>query len=166
MLYVLFGAAAAGLLALDQWLKAWITQNLPLGGAMPLIPKFVELRTVHNYGAAWSSFSGQRWLLVAVTALIMAAVVFLLVRRIVRHPLGLCACFLILSGGVGNLIDRVRMGYVVDMFNFLFMDYPVFNVADICVVCGAAIGAVYYLFFYDKYDKVTKDGNDASASES
>ena len=163
MLYVLFGAAAAGLLALDQWLKAWITQNLPLGEAMPLIPKFVELRTVHNYGAAWSSFSGQRWLLIAVTALIMAAVVYLLVRRIVRHPLGLCACFLILSGGVGNLIDRVRMGYVVDMFNFLFMDYPVFNVADICVVCGAIVGAVYYLFFYDKYDKVTKDGNDASS---
>ena len=163
MLYVLFGAAAAGLLALDQWLKAWITQNLPLGEAMPLIPKFVELRTVHNYGAAWSSFSGQRWLLIAVTALIMAAVVFLLVRRIVRHPLGICACALILCGGVGNLIDRVRMGYVVDMFNFLFMDYPVFNVADICVVCGAAVGAVYYLFFYDKYDKVTKDGNDASS---
>ena len=163
MLYVLFGAAAAGLLALDQWLKAWITQNLPLGEAMPLIPKFVELRTVHNYGAAWSSFSGQRWLLIAVTALIMAAVVFLLVRRIVRHPLGICACTLILSGGVGNLIDRVRMGYVVDMFNFLFMDYPVFNVADICVVCGAIVGAVYYLFFYDKYDKVTKDGNDASS---
>ena len=166
MLYFLFGIAAAGLLALDQWLKAWITQNLPLGEGMPFIPGFVELRTVHNDGAVWSSFSGQRWLLIAVTALIMAAVVYLLVRRIVRHPLGLCACFLILSGGVGNLIDRVRMGYVVDMFNFLFMDYPVFNVADICVVCGAAVGAVYYLFFYDKYDKVTKDGNDASASES
>ncbi|MBQ2830543.1 MAG: signal peptidase II [Oscillospiraceae bacterium] len=163
MLYTIFALLAAALLALDQWLKAWITQNLPLGEAMPLVPGFVELRTVHNYGAAWSSFSGQRWLLIAVTALIMAAVVYLLVRRIVRHPLGLAACFLILSGGVGNLIDRVRMGYVVDMFNFLFMDYPVFNVADICVVCGAIVGAVYYLFFYDKYDKVTKDGNDASS---
>ena len=164
MLYFLFGIAAAGLLALDQWLKAWITQNLPLGEGMPFIPGFVELRTVHNDGAVWSSFSGQRWLLIAVTALIMAAVVYLLVRRVVRHPLGLCACFLILSGGVGNLIDRVRMGYVVDMFNFLFMDYPVFNIADMCIVCGCILGCIYYLWYYEKYDRKETPHGDTDPS--
>lgn len=80
----------------------------------------------------------------AVTGCIVLAVLFVLVRRIVRHPLGLCACFLILSGGLGNIIDRARLGYVVDMFDFQFMNYPVFNVADICVVCGCVLGAVYY----------------------
>ena len=157
MLYLIFGAAALGLLALDQWLKVWITANLPLGENMPFLPGFVELLTVHNYGAAWSSFSGQRVLLLGVTAVIIGAVLFVLARRIVRHPLGVAACCLVISGGVGNLIDRVRFGYVVDMFHFEFWpSYPVFNVADICVVCGAILGAIYYMWIYEKYDAKPK----------
>ena len=153
MWYVLFALLAAGGLVFDQWLKAYMTANIPLGQTQPLIPGIIELRTVHNYGAAWSSFSGQRWLLVIVTCCIVAAVAWCLIRRIVRHPLGVAACFMVISGGIGNIIDRVRLGYVVDMFNLLFMEYPVFNVADIFVVCGAVLGAVYYMWFYEKYDK-------------
>ena len=157
MYYAVFGVLAAALLALDQWLKVWITANLPLGENMPFLPGFVELLTVHNYGAAWSSFSGQRVLLLGVTAVIIGAVLFVLARRIVRHPLGVAACCLVISGGVGNLIDRVRFGYVVDMFHFEFWpSYPVFNVADICVVCGAILGAIYYMWIYEKYDAKPK----------
>ena len=77
-----------------------------------------------------------------------------LLRRTVRHPLGLAACFLVIAGGVGNILDRVRLGYVVDMFHFEFWpSYPVFNVADICIVCGAVLGVIYYLWLYEKYDK-------------
>ena len=159
MYYAVFAALAAGLLVLDQWLKFWITANLPLGESMPLIPGFVELLTVHNYGAAWSSFSGQRVMLLGVTSVIIVAVAVLLGRRIVRHPLGVAACCLIVSGGIGNLIDRLRVGYVVDMFHFEFWpSYPVFNVADICVVVGAVIAAVYYLWIYEKYDAKPKQG--------
>ena len=151
---VLSALLALALLALDQWVKRMITLTLPLGEARPLLPGFVELRTVHNYGAAWSSFSGMRWLLVAATSCIVLALLALLVRRVVRHPLGVLSCCLILSGGVGNIVDRARLGYVVDMFHFEFWpSYPVFNVADICVVSGAILGAVYYLWFYEKYDK-------------
>ena len=156
MYYAVFGVLAAALLALDQWLKVWITANLPLGESMPFLPGFVELLTVHNYGAAWSSFSGQRWLLVIVTCCIVAAVAWCLIRRIVRHPLGVAACFMVISGGIGNIIDRVLLGYVVDMFNLLFMEYPVFNVADIFVVCGAILGAIYYMWIYEKYDAKPK----------
>ena len=157
MLYAVFAVLSAGLLVFDQWLKHWIVLNLPLGESMPLFPGFVELLTVHNYGAAWSSFSGQRWFLIILTAIIMAAVIFGLVR-IVRHPLGIAAGCLILSGGVGNIIDRLRFGYVVDMFHFEFWpSYPVFNVADMCVVCGAILGAVYYLWIYEKYDMPKKE---------
>ena len=140
----LLAALGAVLLAADQWVKHWITVHLPLGETMPFLPGFVQLRTVHNYGAAWSSFSGMRWLLVAVTCCIVLAVAAALVLRIVRHPLGVAAGSLIISGGLGNIIDRVRLGYVVDMFDFQFMNYPVFNVADICVVCGAVM-AVHLL---------------------
>lgn len=152
---------ALALLALDQWVKRFVTLTLPLGESRPLLPGLVELRTVHNYGAAWSSFSGARWLLVAVTSVIVLAILTALVRRVVRHPLGVLAGCLIISGGLGNILDRVRLGYVVDMFNFQFMDYPVFNVADMCIVSGCVLGLVYYQWFYEKYDK--KGGSHGNA---
>ena len=163
MLYVCSALLAAALLGLDQWLKHYVTVNIPLGEAQPLLPGVVELRTVHNYGAAWSSFSGMRWVLVAVTSLIVLAVAAVLIRRIARHPLGVVSGALIISGGVGNIVDRVRLGYVVDMFNLEFIHYPVFNVADICVVCGAVLAVIYYLWFYEKYDKRGKAHGDADA---
>ena len=164
MKYLLSSLLALALLVLDQWSKAWITANLPLGETLDFLPGIVELRTVHNYGAAWSSFSGMRWLLVAVTAVIVLAVAAVLLRRIVRHPLGVAAGFLILAGGVGNIIDRVRLGYVVDMFHLEFWpSYPTFNVADICVVCGAVLGAIYYLWFYEKCDRGDKTHGDTDA---
>lgn len=166
MLYVVFAVLGAALLGIDQWVKHWITVNLPLGETMPFLPGFLQLRTVHNYGAAWSSFSGMRWLLVVVTSCIILAVAYALVKRIVQHPLGVGAGFLIISGGLGNIVDRVRLGYVVDMLDFQFMNYPVFNVADCCVVCGCVLGAVYYLWFYEKYDKKgTDDGNPGAPSK-
>ena len=94
----------------------------------------------------------MRWFLIILTSVLMVILAVVLVKKIVRHPLGRTALVLILAGGIGNLIDRVRLGYVVDMFNFQFMSYPVFNVADICVVCGVILLVIYYLFFYEKYD--------------
>ena len=82
MLYALCAALSLALLGLDQWVKHYVTVNIPLGDAQPFLPGLVELRTVHNYGAAWSSFSGMRWLLVAVTSVIVIAVAVVLLRRI------------------------------------------------------------------------------------
>lgn len=150
MLYIILGAA---LLAADQWVKYWTVEQLALGESAPLLPGLVELLRVHNYGAAWSSFSGMRWLLLAVTGVIVLAVIAVVARGLVRHPLGLTAAALIVSGGLGNILDRARLGYVVDMFNLQFIRYPVFNVADIGIVSGAVLAVIYYLWFYEKYDK-------------
>ena len=142
------------LIGADQALKYWTVTHLALGESAQLIPGVLQLTRLHNYGAAWSSFSGMRWLLSAVTAAILIAVLVLLLRGVVRHPAGRVAGALILAGGLGNLIDRVRLGYVVDMFHFVFWpSYPVFNLADICIVAGAVLGAVYYLFLWEKHDK-------------
>ena len=156
MLYALFAAMAAVLLAADQYLKAWVVSNIPLGETAPLIPGLVQLRTVHNYGAAWSSFSGSGKLLLGVTGAIVLAVVILVSLRMVRHPLGLTAAFLVISGGLGNIIDRARLGYVVDLFDLTFMEYPVFNVADIfvCVGCGLFI---LYVLLYEARAKKAED---------
>ncbi len=150
MLYILLLAACIGL---DQLLKQWVTTHLEIGQSAPLLPGVVRLTRLHNTGAAWSSFSGKTGLLTAVTIVLMAAVVWLVVKKIIRHPLGLTAAMLVLGGGVGNMIDRVFRGYVVDMFNLEFISYPIFNLADCFVVIGVILGAVYYLWFYDKYDK-------------
>ena len=167
MLYTLFSIAALALLGLDQWVKHYVTITIPLGDTQPFWPGVVELCTVHNYGAAWSSFSGKTVMLIAVTAVLLVAVAYLLIRRIVRHPLGIAAALLILGGGVGNIIDRIAHGYVVDMFDLLLFDYPVFNLADCFVVVGVILGAVYYLWFYEKYDKKgISHGHPDAASES
>ena len=149
---ILYTAVFLVLLAADQILKYWITQNLALYESMPLIPGLVELKYIQNTGGGWSILSNYTWLLSLLTSIILVVVLILLIKGIIRHPLGRWGCVLLLAGGLGNLIDRFRLGYVVDMFNFQFMDFPVFNIADICVVCGMALAAVYYLFFYDKYD--------------
>ena len=161
MYYWIFGLLGLAALGLDQWVKAWNTAHLALGETAPLLPGLVELMRVHNYGAAWSSFSGQKWLLLGVTGVIVLAVAWLLVRKVVRHPVGILACCLILSGGIGNILDRLRLGYVVDMLHFQFWpSYPTFNVADMCIVSGAVLGAVYYVYLYEKHDRRKPNGAD------
>ena len=95
---------------------------------------------------------GEELVLTAVTAVLLVAVAWLVLKKVIRHPLGLCAAMLVLGGGIGNMIDRICRGYVVDMFDLEFMSYPIFNLADCFVVVGVILGAVYYLWFYDKYD--------------
>ena len=152
MYYVIFGLLGAALLGADQWVKAWVVGHLQMGETTSLFPGFLELMRVHNYGAAWSSFAGQKWLLLGVTGVILAVVLWVLARKIVRHPLGICACCLILSGGIGNIIDRFRLGYVVDMLDCTFIEFPVFNVADCFVVCGTIAALVYYIWIYPNTD--------------
>ena len=163
MIYVLYTAVILALVGCDQLLKSWTVHHLALGESTAFLPGFMQLTRVHNYGAAWSSFSGKTVMLIVVTAALMIAVAYLLIRRIVRHPLGAAAAVLILGGGVGNIIDRIVHGSVVDMFDLLLFDYPVFNLADCFVVVGVILGAVYYLWFYEKYDARKKD--DASDAD-
>lgn len=155
--------ALAACVAGDQLLKWWVVSHLEVGQSAPLLPGVVQLTRLHNTGAAWSSFSGKTGLLAVVTIVLMLAVAWLLVKKIVRHPLGVMAGVLILGGGIGNVIDRVCRGYVVDMFDLQFISYPIFNLADCFVVAGVILGAVYYLWFYEKYDKKKEPRDDAAS---
>ena len=152
----------------DQIVKALVVSTMQLRETAPFLPPLLQLTRVHNYGAAWSSFSGARLLLIVLTAAGMGLLIWLLVR-VVRHPLGQWALACVIGGGVGNLIDRVRLGYVVDMLDTMFMDFPVFNVADVFVVCGTVLAMIYYLAFYSKYDEkkqeTKRDGADPAADK-
>lgn len=146
--------------AADQAVKLWVVSRLALYESAPLVPGIVELYYIRNTGGGFSILTDHTWLLTAVTAVLMAGIAAVLFKKMFSHPLAMWTLTAILGGGLGNLVDRVRLGYVVDMFNFQFMDYPVFNVADICVVSGCVLGLVYFQWFYEKYDKRGKaDGN-------
>ena len=152
---MLYAILAAVLVALDQLVKYLVVQNIPLGEHVPFLPYLLDLTYVQNTGAAFSLFSDHTWIL-ALISLVMSVLLALAVwKPLFRHPFGRTA--LVLAGAVGNLIDRALQGYVVDMFHVLFMEFAVFNVADICVVVGGFAAVVYYLFFYEKLEGRPKD---------
>ena len=143
---------AAGLVALDQFVKYLVLTHIPLHGSVPFIPYLLELTYVQNRGAAFSLFSNHTWLL-TLCSLVMSVVLAVAVwKKFFAHPLGRTALTLVLAGAVGNLIDRAARGFVVDMFHTLFMEFAVFNVADICLVVGCIAASLYYVFLSDRLE--------------
>ena len=140
MAFVLFNfAAVAALVGIDQAIKLWASNVLQPVGAMPLIPHVVELRFVLNQGMAFSMLSGKQLFLIIATSIALLFVAYALFFRSRGKYLQQAALILVLGGGIGNLIDRVLNGQVVDYINPLFMRFAVFNFADICVCVGVAL---------------------------
>ncbi|MEQ2456544.1 signal peptidase II [Flavonifractor hominis] len=158
MIYVLFVVA---LVALDQLVKFLVRTNLALGEGVPFLPHILQLTYVQNTGAAFSLFENHTWILTLISLAVSILLAVLLVRRVFPHPVAMFTLSAVLAGAVGNLIDRAFLGYVTDMFQTLFITFPVFNVADICVVVGGIAFCVYYLFFDGKGEK----GHDAAAAD-
>ncbi|MBC8569632.1 signal peptidase II [Zongyangia hominis] len=148
--------SAVGLVAIDQLIKWWAVMALQGAGTVTMIPGVMELVYVQNNGAAWGLFAGKTWLLVGVTGLaIVAAIVALLMKK-VKSTFLIWSISVVIAGGLGNLIDRifrvdaVGRHFVVDYLNFSFIEFPVFNFADCCVVLGMIAIVVYILFFDGK----------------
>ncbi len=151
MLYLLLAAA---LVAVDQLVKFAVRANIPLGGSVPFLPHVLELTYCQNTGAAFSLFARHTWVLTVISGAAAVLLLVLLVRKKgLRHPLGRCILALLLAGAVGNLIDRAAFGYVTDMFRTLFMNFAIFNVADICLTVGCFALALYVILGYDKLEK-------------
>ncbi len=145
----------AVMVILDQWSKYLATRYLIGSGTVVVVPGFLGLRYVENTGAAFSMLSNSTNFLIIVTAaaLVVMAYVFW-VKKYGDSFERLCFT-LIIAGGIGNLIDRVLNGFVVDYFELLFMDFAVFNVADVYVCTGIALYAVYTV--YTEYIKKKKE---------
>lgn len=139
------------MIVLDQLLKVWATASLAPIGQHAFLPGLVRLNYVLNDGMAFSMFGGARWALVLLTAVALVAVaVYILWKK----PTGMLfwALNFMFAGGVGNLIDRIRTGVVVDYLEFEFITFPVFNFADILITCGAAL-----LFLWAVIDTVQEN---------
>lgn len=150
MLYYLLAAA---LVVLDQLVKFLVRANIPLGEGVPFIPHILQLTYYQNTGAAFSIFEQHTWILTLISAAASVLLIVLLAKRTFNHPFAMVSLALVLAGAVGNLIDRLFLGYVTDMFQTLFMNFPIFNVADICIVCGGIAFCVYFLLFCKEEEK-------------
>ena len=147
-----YAVLALLLVLLDQGVKYLVLTKIPLGGHVPFLPHLLELTYVQNTGAAFSILEAHTWLLALVSLAASVLLAAALWKNFFHHPLGKLTLTLLLAGAVGNLIDRAMRGFVVDMFQLLFMNFAVFNVADICVVVGGIAAAAYYLLLADKLE--------------
>lgn len=145
MLYVVILIAALSIF-IDQILKLAVVNTLDVGQTIPVIDGVFHFTYIQNFGAAFSILQNRQSFLILITALAMAVMAFIAVKNINRNSrLTSVSLALIVGGGIGNIIDRIRMGYVVDFFDFRLIDYPVFNFADCCVVVGAIMLVVAIL---------------------
>jgi len=156
MPFLYYSLFAAFIVTADQFTKYLTVANIALQEDVPFLPGLLQLTYVRNTGAAFSSFEGQQWLF-AVIFVIFTGLIF---YEYFKKPMGFTTferwCIAaIYGGGIGNMIDRVRLGYVVDMIETTFMEFPVFNVADCFITCGCIL-LMIHLFLFNK--EFWKDG--------
>lgn len=146
MIYIILSAI---LVIADQLSKLATVEYLMPVKSITLIEGILSLTYVENRGAAFGVMQNARWFFIIFTIAVIAAVIIYTIMTKQRDKIFLISVSLICSGGLGNLIDRIFRGYVVDMIEVTFIEYPVFNFADICVVCGAILLCIFVLFSKD-----------------
>ena len=142
--------AVSGIVALDQWTKFLVVDQIPLHGHVDAIPGLFHLTYVQNTGAAFSLFEGMQWLFALIFILFTALILWDYFKK--SMPFSQFERWMIVAvygGGLGNMIDRLRLGYVVDMIRVDFMEFPVFNVAD-CFITSGCIALIASLVLFNK----------------
>lgn len=150
------------LVAIDQITKALVISYLSIGdtGFSFSIGDFDVFSIIHvrNRGAAWSILEGKTYLLIAIAVIAIVIAFYFIFKGKIKSSVGVLSLIMIISGGVGNLIDRVRLKEVVDFIKVDFISFPVFNFADICVVVGAIIFCLWVILSDIKIKRESKDG--------
>lgn len=139
IVYILISLCA--LVGIDQAIKIWISANISETSSITIIPGVLSITNLHNSGAAWSILEGQQWLFSIITLVAVVAIVYFMIK-LKGRKLYLTSTTILLAGILGNFINRFLQGYVVDMFQVDFINFPVFNFADICITFG-----IILLFF-------------------
>lgn len=139
--YILAVITGIIVLAADQLSKVFISKNFEMAKSYEFLPGLLDITYIHNDGAAWGMLGGYTWLLLSITIVVMLACIALLLKWGLRDKVMFWSAMLILSGGVGNMIDRIfRGGNVIDFLHFEFWPtFPVFNIADCAICVGAGL---------------------------
>ena len=156
-LLVVYFLISALLVGLDQWSKYLTVQNISLGETKEFIPGFLSLTHLRNTGAAWSLLEGKMIVFYVITVIVSVVIIYLLIKNYKKSIWYSVGLSFVLAGAIGNFIDRVRLGYVVDMLQTDFMNFPIFNVADSTLVVGV-ICIFIYLILDEKAAKEGKNG--------
>ncbi|MBQ9167560.1 MAG: signal peptidase II [Oscillospiraceae bacterium] len=157
MQFLFMSIFAILIVAVDQAVKFWTVANIDLYGHLDFIPGVLGLTYVQNTGAAFSALEGARWLFVLVFVVLSAGIVYeYFFKRMPFSTLERWCIAAVYGGGLGNMIDRVRLGYVVDMIQTEFMQFPVFNVADCFITCGCVLLLGHLIFFNKNFWKEEK----------
>ena len=157
MQFLFMAIFAVVIVVVDQLVKFWTVANIALYEHADFIPGILGLTYVQNTGAAFSALEGARWLFVLVFVVLTAALIYeYFFKRLPFTTFDRWCIAAVYAGGLGNVIDRVRLGYVVDMFATEFMDFPVFNVADCFITCGCILLLVHLIFFNKTFWKEEK----------
>ncbi len=142
-----------GVVVLDQFTKWLAVEYLIPIGTVPIIKDALHLTYVENPGAAFGMMQNSRWIFLLVSTVAIIAIIIYLIKFAPKNKLALLSLAFILGGGIGNMIDRVALGYVVDFIDFRLINFAVFNVADSFVCVGAALLIIYVLFIDGKENK-------------
>ena len=164
LLYII---AVLLMIALDQAIKLWALTSLQAQHTIPLIENVFHLTYVENRGAAFSLFAqfDSRWIFVALACVITVVILIALQKKYMQTVLGRWSLVLIAAGALGNAIDRVAHGFVVDLFDFRLIHFPVFNVADIFICIGGALFVIYFMFQHKDKQPENENNNDQQGSE-
>ncbi len=149
------------LTSLDQFVKYIINLKMKLGDTIEVFDGVFSITYVQNNGAAWGNFSGKRLFLLILTILILICAIYVYLKLLKLNEMKLLRISLVflISGALGNIIDRILHGYVIDMFDFCLINFPVFNVADIFITCSVILIVILLLFKYkdEDFDKIIKN---------
>lgn len=158
MLYALAGLISVLFLVADQLTKSYIATNFTLTESVPFIEGLIDITYIHNQGGAWGIMDGHTWLLLSLTLLIMIVCIAMVVKNGFKSKLLFFSVCLVISGGIGNMIDRIfRSGTVIDFIHLHFMpDFPVFNIADCAVCIGAILLFLYFIIDMIKDYKIRR----------
>ena len=157
MQFIFMALFALGIAAADQITKYLVVANIPLYADVPVLPGIVQLTYVQNTGAAFSMFQGMQWLFFVIFLALTALIIFEYFKKPMPFTkLERWCIAAIYGGGLGNMIDRLRLGYVVDMIETQFITFPVFNVADCFITCGCILLVVHLALFNKSFWKEEK----------
>ena len=151
------------ILILDQLTKYLVTQYIPLHGQVDFIPFFINLTHVENEGASFGILSEHRWVFMLLSTVAIIGIIVFLYKFNKRHILMSISLAFILGGGIGNMIDRVFRSVVVDFFEFTFVKFAIFNVADMFITFGAILLGIYVIFYEPKIEAMERANKKAAA---
>ena len=140
----------------DQIIKFFVSTNLKEIGSVSVIDNLLSFTYVANNGVAFGSFAGNRWIFVVLTTALIAAILIYMFKKKPKSKLFYASVALVIGGGIGNLIDRIFYGYVIDYISLSFFP-PVCNFADYCITVGTVLLMVYVLFFSEVGKKELKN---------